>query len=62
MREIYEKTGFFRVPKVGAIAGCYVRNGVITRNSKVRFLREGVQRCAELRLRIPAQDQVIGFA
>jgi hypothetical protein len=32
----------FRVPKVGAIAGCYVRNGVITRGSKVRFLREGV--------------------
>ena len=32
----------FRVPKIGAIAGCYVRNGVITRGSKVRFLREGV--------------------
>jgi len=32
----------FRVPKVGAVAGCYVRNGVITRGSKVRFLREGV--------------------
>jgi translation initiation factor IF-2 len=31
----------FRVPRVGAIAGCYVTNGVITRNSKVRFLREG---------------------
>jgi translation initiation factor IF-2 len=26
---------------VGAIAGCYVTNGVITRGSKVRFLREG---------------------
>ncbi|MDQ3978254.1 MAG: translation initiation factor IF-2 [Actinomycetota bacterium] len=32
----------FRVPRVGSIAGCYVRNGVITRGSKVRFLREGV--------------------
>ncbi len=32
----------FRVPKIGAIAGCYVRDGVITRGSKVRFLREGV--------------------
>ncbi len=32
----------FRVPKVGAIAGCIVRNGAITRGSKVRFLREGV--------------------
>ncbi|MDQ1404340.1 MAG: translation initiation factor [Actinomycetota bacterium] len=32
----------FRIPKVGAIAGCMVTNGVITRGSKVRFLREGV--------------------
>jgi translation initiation factor IF-2 len=32
----------FRIPRVGAIAGCYVQSGVITRGSKVRFLREGV--------------------
>ncbi len=32
----------FRVPKIGAIAGCMVLNGTITRGSKVRFLREGV--------------------
>ncbi|MDA8287015.1 MAG: translation initiation factor IF-2 [Actinomycetota bacterium] len=32
----------FRVPRIGAIAGCYVRNGTITRGSKVRFLRDGV--------------------
>jgi len=32
----------FRVPRVGSIAGCYVRSGVITRGSKVRFLRDGV--------------------
>ncbi|MGI9023212.1 MAG: translation initiation factor IF-2, partial [Acidimicrobiales bacterium] len=32
----------FRVPRVGAVAGCQVRHGVITRGSKVRFLREGV--------------------
>jgi translation initiation factor IF-2 len=32
----------FSVPKIGAIAGCMVRNGAITRGSKVRFLREGV--------------------
>ena len=32
----------FQVPRVGAIAGCYVRSGAITRGSKVRFLREGV--------------------
>ncbi|MGH9183998.1 MAG: translation initiation factor IF-2, partial [Acidimicrobiales bacterium] len=31
----------FRVPRVGAVAGCYVLNGAITRNAKVRFLREG---------------------
>ena len=31
----------FRVPRVGAIAGCLVQNGTITRNSKVRFIREG---------------------
>ncbi|HET9078818.1 MAG TPA: translation initiation factor IF-2 [Acidimicrobiales bacterium] len=32
----------FRVPRIGAIAGCMVRHGVITRGSKVRFLRDGV--------------------
>jgi translation initiation factor IF-2 len=32
----------FRVPRIGAVAGCYVRHGTITRGSKVRFLREGV--------------------
>jgi len=31
----------FRVPKLGAIAGCFVRTGVVTRGTKVRFLREG---------------------
>jgi translation initiation factor IF-2 len=31
----------FRVPRIGAIAGCMVREGRITRGSKVRFLREG---------------------
>jgi translation initiation factor IF-2 len=31
----------FRVPRIGAIAGCYVLSGVITRGSKVRFLRDG---------------------
>ena len=32
----------FGVPRVGKVAGCYVRDGVITRGSKVRFLRDGV--------------------
>jgi translation initiation factor IF-2 len=31
----------FRVPRIGAVAGCMVQSGTITRNSKVRFLREG---------------------
>ncbi len=31
----------FSVPRIGRIAGCMVTNGVITRGSKVRFLREG---------------------
>ena len=31
----------FRIPRVGAVAGCYVKNGTITRGTKVRFLREG---------------------
>jgi translation initiation factor IF-2 len=31
----------FSVPRVGRVAGCYVTTGVITRGSKVRFLREG---------------------
>ena len=32
----------FRVRGIGAVAGCYVQNGTITRGSKVRFLRDGV--------------------
>jgi len=30
----------FKVSKIGAIAGCYVQSGKITRNSKVRVLRD----------------------
>ncbi len=32
----------FQVPKVGTIAGCYVVDGKIARNAKVRVLRDGV--------------------
>ena len=32
----------YQVPKVGTIAGCYVTDGKIERNAKVRVLREGV--------------------
>jgi len=32
----------FRVPKVGSIAGSHVTDGIITRNAKVRLLRDHV--------------------
>lgn len=32
----------FRISKVGAVAGCYVRDGLIKRDSKVRVLRDNV--------------------
>lgn len=32
----------FRVPKVGNVAGCYVTSGRITRNAKIRLIRQGV--------------------
>ncbi len=33
----------FRVPKVGTVAGCYVLDGLIKRDSDVRLVRDGVQ-------------------
>jgi translation initiation factor IF-2 len=33
----------FRIPKVGMIAGCYVQDGVIKRDSEVRLVRDNVQ-------------------
>ena len=30
------------MPKVGAVAGCYVTEGKITRNAKIRLVRDGV--------------------
>lgn len=32
----------FQAPKIGAVAGCYVTDGYVTRGSHVRVLREGV--------------------
>lgn len=32
----------FRISKVGSIAGCYVQDGMVKRNSKVRLLRNNV--------------------
>ena len=32
----------FKLTKVGIVAGCYVLDGQITRNSKVRLIRDGI--------------------
>src|SRR5207244_7079374 len=32
----------FRIPKVGTVAGCYVQDGIIKRDSEVRLLRDNV--------------------
>ncbi|MDR1529893.1 MAG: translation initiation factor IF-2 [Burkholderiales bacterium] len=32
----------FRIPKVGTVAGCYVLEGMVQRNSRVRVLRDNV--------------------
>ncbi len=33
----------FKVPKVGTVAGCYVVDGSISRNSRVRVVRDGIE-------------------
>ncbi len=37
-----EVRSVFKISKIGAVAGCYVTDGVIERNSLVRILREGI--------------------
>ncbi|MGE5397891.1 MAG: translation initiation factor IF-2 [Chitinophagales bacterium] len=37
-----EVRAIFKVPKIGTVAGCYVSEGKITRNSNIRVLRDGV--------------------
>jgi translation initiation factor IF-2 len=32
----------FKVSKVGSVAGCYVKEGKISRNTKVRVIRDGI--------------------
>ena len=32
----------FKVPKIGMVAGCYISDGKVSRNSKVRLLRDNV--------------------
>ncbi|NUQ13243.1 MAG: translation initiation factor IF-2, partial [Gemmatimonadaceae bacterium] len=33
----------FKVSRIGTVAGCYVRHGVINRQSKVRVVRDGIE-------------------
>jgi translation initiation factor IF-2 len=35
----------FKVPKVGTVAGCFVTQGVVQRNARLRLLRENVVVC-----------------
>jgi len=37
-----EVRAVFKVPKVGQIAGCYVKEGTIKRNAKARVIRDGI--------------------
>jgi translation initiation factor IF-2 len=37
-----EVRALFRVPRVGVVAGCYVLQGTIVRNSRARVVRDGV--------------------
>ncbi|MDD7014849.1 MAG: translation initiation factor IF-2 [Spirochaetales bacterium] len=40
----------FKVPKVGVIAGCVVRDGIVKRSSSVNIIREGVVICSAVKL------------
>ena len=33
----------FRVPRIGTVAGCWVRSGIITRQGRVRVVRDAVE-------------------
>ena len=37
-----EVRSIFKASKVGTIAGCYITNGLITRNSDVRLIRDSI--------------------
>ena len=47
----------FRVPRIGNVAGCIVRSGTITRNSKARLVRDGVVVSDNLTRRVAAPVQ-----
>jgi len=33
----------FKVPRVGNIGGCFVQDGTIARNNRVRLIRDGIK-------------------
>jgi translation initiation factor IF-2 len=33
----------FKIPKIGTIAGCFVKTGKVRRNADVRLIRDGVE-------------------
>jgi translation initiation factor IF-2 len=33
----------FKIPKIGTIAGCFVKTGKVKRNADVRLIRDGVE-------------------
>jgi translation initiation factor IF-2 len=33
----------FKVPKIGTVAGCYVQEGKIMRNNRIRIIRDGIE-------------------
>lgn len=37
-----EVRSIFKVPKVGTVAGCYITEGKLTRNARIRVVRDGV--------------------
>lgn len=47
-KQVEEITGMvdvqqvFKISKVGAVAGCFVQEGKVTRNSYVRVIRDGI--------------------
>jgi translation initiation factor IF-2 len=38
-----EVRAIFKISRLGTIAGCYVQNGKITRNDRIRVLRDGFE-------------------
>lgn len=42
IKGVAEVRATFKIPKVGVVAGCYVKEGVISRNHNIRVIRDGI--------------------